>query len=221
MTDALIIRNGTVYDGTGSAPIRATVTVRGGRIVSVGPEPSHGAAVEIDASGMAVAPGFIDMHTHSDVSVLSDPDCVSAIGQGITSQIVGHCGFSAAPTDEVARRSLVAEEPVFGFPGGEGHPSGAWGWDTIGEYLDVVRHARPRTNIGTLVGHNTLRRLVVGSENRPPSQAELDRMCDLAAASLQEGALGVSTGLSYAPGLFAEIEELVALASVAARAGRR
>ena len=220
-TETLVIKNATVYDGTGYPPFAGAVAVRGDSIVGVGRRLDIDGARELDVSGLTVAPGIIDLHTHSDVSLLSDPDCVSAIRQGITTQVVGHCGFSAAPTNRSTRRSLVAEEPVFGFPPGDGFPSGEWGWDSIEDYLDVVRAAAPRTNVATLVGHNTLRRLVVGSDDHPVGAAQIDRMRGLVASALQQGALGFSTGLSYAPGLFAGIEEIAAVASVAGAHGRR
>lgn len=218
--ETVLIRGGVIYDGTGGEPFPGTVTIRGDRIVDVGRGESVEGADEIDATGMVVAPGIIDMHTHSDVSALSDPDCVSAIGQGITTQIVGHCGFSSAPTNDETRRSLVAEEPVFGFPrpGGE---HGPWGWDGVGAYLDAVRSAVPRTNIGTLVGHNTIRRSLLGPNDVEVTDREIDRIRAAAAAGIDEGALGVSTGLSYAPGVFAGASELVAFASAAGDAGKR
>jgi N-acyl-D-aspartate/D-glutamate deacylase len=191
-----------------------------GEIVTVGRETSSWDADRIDARDHIVAPGFIDMHTHSDVSVLSDPDCVSAIWQGITTQIVGHCGFSAAPTDDETRTTLQREEPVFGFPSRDGEAAD-WGWSTTADYLDAVTEASPKTNIGTMVGHNTLRRLVMGSEDRPPTADELATMAQLARSSLEQGALGVSTGLSYPPGLYAHSDEISSLAREASRAGRR
>jgi N-acyl-D-amino-acid deacylase len=219
-SETVLIRGGVIYDGTGREPFSGTVTIRGDRIVGVGRDESVDGADEIDATGMVVAPGIIDMHTHSDVSVLSDPDCVSAIGQGITTQIVGHCGFSAAPTSEATRQSLVAEEPVFGFPRPRGE-SGPWGWDGIGAYLEAVRTAMPRTNVGTLVGHNTVRRMMLGPNDVEVTDREIERIRAAAVAGISEGALGVSTGLSYAPGMFAGPSELVAFASAAGEVGKR
>lgn len=218
--ETVLIHGGVIYDGTGGEPFSGTVTIRGDRIVGVGRRESVDGAQEIDVAGMAIAPGIIDMHTHSDVSVLSDPDCVSAVGQGITTQIVGHCGFSAAPTNESTRRSLVAEEPVFGFPRPDGQER-PWGWEGIGAYLDAVRTAVPRTNIGTLVGHNTIRRTRLGPDDVEVTAHEIDRIRAATATGIDEGALGVSTGLSYAPGVFAGASELAAFASAAGQAGKR
>lgn len=209
-----------MYDGTGAAPFRGSIAIRDGRIVATGEslDWSNGAAVDLD--GLAIAPGIVDLHTHSDVAALSSPDCVSAIGQAITTQVVGHCGFSAAPTDEHTRRTLVAEEPVFGFP----HPGGdaeLWGWTDVASYLDAVDATRPATNIATLVGHNTIRRLVAGSSAGHLDAEAVGRMVRHVELALEQGAAGFSTGLSYAPGMFAPIEELAELAAAAGRAGRR
>jgi N-acyl-D-amino-acid deacylase len=172
------------------------------------------ATEDIDATGLAVMPGIVDLHTHSDVSLISDPGCVSAIAQGITTQLVGLCGFSAAPVSEASLQSMIEEEPIFAFP--DVH----WSWSTIGGYRDALNRLAPATNIATLVGHNTLRRFVMGGAKGPPTAAELDRMGALLREGLREGAHGFSTGLSYAPGLFAELAELVTLTRVAAEEGK-
>jgi N-acyl-D-aspartate/D-glutamate deacylase len=210
----VVIRGATVYDGTGGPPIGGDVAVDGGRIVSVGALMPEGAAASvIEASGLAVAPGFIDLHTHSDVSMLSEPGCISAIEQGVTTQAVGLCGFSAAPVSEATLAAMIEEEPVFAFP------DVAWNWDSIAGWRSAVEDARPATNVTTFVGHNTLRRYVVGTANRPPTAEELATMGELVRRAIDEGARGFTTGLSYAPGLFAAIDELAALAMVAAQRG--
>jgi N-acyl-D-amino-acid deacylase len=167
----------------------------------------------VDATGRVVAPGIVDLHTHSDVSNLSEPHAISAIEQGVTTQVVGLCGFSAAPVVDATIATMVDEEPVFGFPGVD------WSWRTMRDYLATVDRVGIATNTVTLVGHNTVRRLVMGGEQRVPSDAELRRMRDLIREAIAEGARGFSTGLSYAPGTFASTDELVALASVAAETG--
>lgn len=207
----VILRNAQLYDGSGGAPIHGDLAIHGDRIVSVGaPLPDSTSADVVDVAGLAVAPGFIDLHTHSDVSLLSEPGCLSAIEQGITTQAVGLCGFSAAPLSAESLRGMIDEEPVFAFPGVD------WNWTTIGGYREAVADARPATNVTTFVGHNTLRRFVVGGANRPPTPAELERMRSLVREAIDQGARGFTTGLSYAPGLFADVDELAALASVAA-----
>lgn len=210
----LVLRGGRIYDGSGGPSIDGDLAVMDGRIVSVGVlVPDDAAREVIDVSGRVIAPGFIDLHTHSDVSVLSDPGCLSAIEQGVTTQAVGLCGFSAGPLSSESLEGMIDEEPVFAFPGV------AWDWTSIGGYREAVARARPATNITTFVGHNTLRRLVVGTADRPPSRAELDRMCALVREAIDEGARGFTTGLSYAPGTFAAVDELAALAGVAAERG--
>jgi N-acyl-D-amino-acid deacylase len=211
----LVIRNATRYDGSGGPPSHGDIGIDDGRIVAVDGTIADGAGrEEIDVGGLAVAPGFIDLHTHSDVSLLSEPGCISAIEQGVTTQAVGLCGFSAGPVGPESLASLVEEEPVFAFPGVD------WDWTTIGGYGEAVERARPATNVATFVGHNSLRRFVVGSAARLPTTAELARMIELIDDAIDQGARGFTTGLSYAPGLFADLDELTALAGAAAKRGR-
>jgi N-acyl-D-aspartate/D-glutamate deacylase len=214
MVDVVIV-GGTVVDGTGAAGYPATVVVSDGRLrLERGDVGRPEGADVVDASGRVVSPGFVDLHTHSDVSNLSDPGAISAIEQGVTTQVVGLCGFSAGPVSDATIATMVDEEPVFGFPGVD------WSWRSVGEYLAAVDRVGIATNTVTLVGHNTLRRLVMGGEQRAPSDDELRRMQDLMRAAFDDGARGFSTGLSYAPGTFASTDELVALAGVAAQAGK-
>jgi len=213
MVDVLIV-NGTVVDGTGAPGFPATVIVEEGRLRVVrGPVPAADGAEVVDASGRIVAPGVVDLHTHSDVSNLSEPHAISAIEQGVTTQIVGLCGFSAGPITDESLVGMTDEEPVFGFP------DVSWEWRSIGGYLDTVNRVGIATNTVTLVGHSTLRRSVMGSAQRGPTAAELQRMKDLLREGMREGARGFSTGLSYAPGTFATIEELTELTRVAAEEG--
>lgn len=210
----VVLRGGHVYDGSGGEPVRGDLAITEGTILSVGaPIPDGSARQVIDVAGRAIAPGFIDLHTHSDVSALSDPGCLSAIEQGVTTQAVGLCGFSAGPLSAESLAGMIDEEPVFAFPDVD------WDWTTIGGYRDAIARARPATNITTFVGHNTLRRFVIGTADRPPTAADLDRMCGLVGDAIDEGARGFTTGLSYAPGMFASLDELVALAEVTARRG--
>ncbi len=212
---SVVIRNARLYDGTGTSPSIADIAVDGDRIAAVGTSLPITENVEVvDAAGLSIMPGIIDLHTHSDVSLVSDPGCVSAIAQGVTSQLVGLCGFSAAPVSGGTLRTMIDEEPIFAFPDVE------WSWSTIAGYLEAIDRLEPATNVSTLVGHNTLRRFVMGGANAAPTSAQLEQMRTLLREGLREGARGFSTGLSYAPGLFANLDELVALARVAAEEGK-
>lgn len=214
----LLLTGTCIHDGTGGPAICGGVLVDGTRIREVfrGGIPDDVRADEhLDVAGHVICPGFVDLHTHSDVSVLSEPGCVSAIAQGITTQLVGHCGFSAAPVTATTIADMAREEPVFGFPGV------VWDWTDMDGYLAALRARRPATNILSLVGHNTVRRLVIGGAARPADGGERRIMAAYVAAALDAGAAGLSTGLSYAPGLYADETELHALARVAQSRGRR
>ena len=208
------LRSKRILDGTGVPAFEGAVGVEGDRIVAV----ERGGALPVDAEvvdvgDLAVVPGFVDLHTHSDVSLLSDAGCVSAIVQGITTQVVGLCGFSAGPISAETRDRMVDEEPVFGFPGV------AWDWDDIAGYLAAVDAARPATDVLTLVGHNTIRRLVMSGQGEPAGRQQREAIAGHIEDAVAQGAMGFSTGLSYTPGLFADEAELIALTATAARLG--
>ena len=214
MSDVFIV-NGTVVDGTGSPEFAATVVVVDGRLrVERGTVTPPAGAEVVDARDRVIAPGIVDLHTHSDVSNLSEPHAISAIEQGVTTQVVGLCGFSAGPVTPETVATMIDEEPVFGFP------DVAWDWTSIGEYLAAVDRCHVATNTVTLVGHNTVRRLVMGGDKRAPSDVEMRRMQTLLREAFDQGARGFSTGLSYAPGTFATTDELVALVTIAGAAGK-
>ncbi len=211
----LLIVNGRVIDGTGTPGRRADVAVTGGRIVSV-TEPqaeSHPASSGqacgiqvIDATGLVVAPGFIDMHTHSDLSLLLNPRAESKIRQGVTTEVIGMCGFSPAPAPGPRAEAIRA---IFGVWGREVD----WNWHTFGEYVDALRGKPASVNIVPVVGQGVIRAGIVGEENRRPSEPELERMRHAVSRALDEGAFGISSGLYYAPSMFADTEEITALAS--------
>ncbi len=198
----LIFKNGSVYDGTGSPPYSAEVAVAGDEIVAVGR--LDGESVKtIDATGLAVTPGFIDLHTHSDASFLHDPTAQSKVRQGVTLELAGNCGSSfCAPVIGKAREQLEARL-------GRGPEAQRLGWTSFGEYLDAVEAARPPLNLACQVGHGTIRACIVGLDARAPSPDEQDRMQELVVECLDAGAMGFSTGLFYDPGNYARLEEVI------------
>jgi N-acyl-D-amino-acid deacylase len=202
----LLILNGTLLDGTGAPPRLADIAIVGNRIDAIGQLSGLSAQRRIDATGALVCPGFIDAHSHSDAFILVDPRAVSKISQGITTEICGNCGSSAAP--RTPQNRLPSDWESQTFPGT---------WQSVAEYRRLLDQVQPAVNILLLAGHNTLRAGLVGYENRPATPDELrtlERHLDVA---LAEGAGGFSTGLIYPPGLFAPADEIQFLASVATR----
>ncbi len=208
----LLIRGGTVIDGTGAPAARADVAVRGERIAALGDARGPAGRV-IEAEGLAVAPGFIDVHSHDDAAVIANPSVDFKVMQGVTTDIVGNCGAGLAPAGEVFQTLLQAGiSNVLG-------PLPDIEWRTFGEYMDAVEAARPALNVACLVPHGVLRFGALGLEGRTPERYELATMREHAREAMAEGALGLSTGLIYPPGAFAETPELIDLAKVAAEAG--
>ncbi|MHB9755706.1 N-acyl-D-amino-acid deacylase family protein [Streptomyces sp. BYX5S] len=198
----VLITGGTVLDGTGAAPVRADVAVRGGRIVRVGErEPDASAATVLDATGLTVTPGFIDLHSHADFSVRAQPDAEACLRQGVTTLVTGNCGLSPFP-------QAAGEE---GGAAGPGTLAGAQ-WRDLDAFAAAVDAARPALNVAPLVGHGALRTAVMGEDRAPAGPAELDAMRALLATAAEQGVFGMSTGLIYAPGSFADTDEIVALA---------
>ncbi len=213
MAWSLLIRHGTVVDGSGAPGYPADVAVEGDAVAAVGPGLGGEAGRTIDASGLLVAPGFIDMHSHSDLFYLACPAAESKLRQGVTTEVVGMCSFSPAPVHP-ARKALAA-----GWIGEIGNRM-AIEWESFGQYLDRLRQAGPSINIAHFVGHGALRLAAMGSDDRPPSPDEQRQMERLLAEALEAGAFGFSTGLVYPPSVFAATAELAALArSMAHRGG--
>jgi N-acyl-D-amino-acid deacylase len=181
----LLIRNGTVVDGSGRPGFRADVAVHDGKIVRIGDLRDAAARRTIDAAGLVVAPGFIDVHTHAD-DLARLPWAENFLRMGVTTIVAGNCGSS--PVD-------------------------------IGKELDEIRKARPSINFATLIGHGSVREAVMGKEQRASTPAELEKMKAMVAQAMADGAVGLSTGLQYVPGSYAEPGEIVELARVACRAG--
>jgi N-acyl-D-amino-acid deacylase len=178
----VLIRGGTVLDGSGRHGFAADVGIRGDRVVAVEPLPQAQAHAVIDATGLTVAPGFIDIHTHSDFTLLVDGRADSAVCQGVTTEVVGQCGFSAAPLGEPPDPSQMLGHLEAGV---------ALDWRSFGGYLDRLQAAGPAVNVAALVGHGALVR--AAGDGGPA------RMEALAEAAFDEGAWGLSTGLEYWP----------------------
>jgi N-acyl-D-aspartate/D-glutamate deacylase len=210
----LLIRGALVIDGTGSEGFAGDAAVAGGRFVAVAPRLEGGAARVIDAAGLALSPGFIDIHCHSDRYHIEAPAGEIKLRQGVTLEVVGNCGASLAPL--AAER---AQEAVDFAVGGPGRFKGPVDWLGYGQYAAKVAAGRPVVNVMGLVGHGSLRIAAMGFAARPATPAELARMEGLLDEALADGAAGLSSGLYYAPGLFATTEEVVALCRVAARRG--
>jgi N-acyl-D-amino-acid deacylase len=206
----LLIRGGTVIDGTGNPPFRADVAVAEGRIVALGHRLGD-ARHTIDAADLFVTPGFVDMHTHSDGPLLTHPEHEGKLAQGVTLEVLGHDGLAYAPAPDDLRTEIVSMLREWNGPGTEG-----LGWPTMREYLAAMDAATPAVNVAVLAPHGNLRLAAMGMEDRRPTDSELARMCTDLAACLDAGAVGLSTGLQYVPAAYADDDELVALCEVTA-----
>src|SRR6185436_15143135 len=181
----MIVAGGRVIDGTGRAATTADVAIKDGRIAAIGRIPRSQAEQVVEAAGLVVAPGFIDVHTHAD-DLAARPAAANFVLMGVTTIVAGNCGSSALD---------------------------------VGASLLALRESPAAINFATLVGHNTVRAAVMGTENRPPRAAELARMKSLVWKAMADGAIGFSTGLQYVPGTYAQAPEIIDLARVSANAG--
>lgn len=215
MTERILLENGRIVDGTGAPWRHGSVLVEDGRIAAVGTDIGEGADVTVDVDGDVVSPGFIDIHTHSDFTLPANREAHSKVRQGVTFEVVGNCGSSAAPREGDAveqidswfERNGVADE-VAGDP-----------WTTMGEYLDYLAADGVSLNVASLVGHGTVRAAAMGYADRAPDDEELERMREYVASAMEAGAVGLSSGLFYPPGAYADVDEVAALAEVAADYG--
>lgn len=206
----LIIRGATVIDGSGADGAAVDVGVEGDRIALIAPNIDAESAEALDATGLVLAPGFIDVHSHDDFHVLIEPEVRHNILQGITTAIVGNCGFGAAGSAAGKLQMKAINEPSAELAD----------WTGYGEYLDEVDKTSPALNVAALIGHHTARREAMGGvENRPPTDTELAAMLANVTEGMEAGAVGMSTGLVYEPGRYATTEEVVALAEVVGRHG--
>ncbi|MCL0089087.1 D-aminoacylase [Dehalococcoidia bacterium] len=209
----IIIKGGQVVNGSGASPFRADVGIKDGRIKAVGRlDADAPAAEEIDATGLIVAPGFIDVHSHSDFTLLVNPRAESKVRQGVTTEVIGNCGSSAAPVKE-ERLDLLKEQVDLDSMELE------WDWLTMAEYLARLRKQGTALNVVPLIGHGTIRAAVMGFDDRAPTATELGSMKGLIEQAMRDGAWGISTGLIYAPSFYADTEELIELSKVAAGYG--
>jgi len=208
----IILRGGTILDGTGGAPIAGDIGVRDGKIAFVGPTPLGAAAThELDATGCFVSPGFIDIHTHSDISVLYTPGMDSSLAQGVTTEVVGNCGFSLGLTgvsDDFALERRMLERAELKLD-----------WTDFQGFFQRIEDNGVAINLASLAGHGTLRKRAMGLADRAPDAAEMATMQRDLQSALEQGAIGLSSGLEYIPGMYGDVAELTALAKVAGAAG--
>lgn len=204
----ILIRHGTVYDGSGAAGVQADVGIRGDRIAAVGELGKARAKREIDAAGLAVAPGFINMLSHSEETLLADPRSQGEIRQGVTLEVFGE--FSMGPVSAASRAEMRERQGDIRYD---------VDWDTLGGYLDMLQRRGIAPNVASFVAAPTVRETVMGQVSRAPTAEELARMQALVSTAMDEGALGLTTALIYAPAVFSSTEELIALARPAAAKG--
>lgn len=200
----VVIRNGTLYDGSGNPPAVADIAIRDGKIAAIGvPADVHG-VTEIDATGLAVAPGFINMLSWANESLVEDGKSESDIRQGVTLEIMGE-GESMGPVNEKMKKELLERQTDIKYP---------LEWSTLDEYLRFLERRGISTNVASFVGAATIREYVIGYENRAPTPDELEKMRTLVREAMEEGALGVGSALIYAPGFYAKTDELIELCKV-------
>jgi N-acyl-D-amino-acid deacylase len=205
----LIIRNGMIYDGNGAAPYKADIAINADTIAFIGDLSGAHSKLVIDANGKAVAPGFINMLSWANESLIQDGRSESDIRQGVTLEVMGE-GESMGPLTPAMKTQLEQAQTAVKYK---------VAWNTLGEYLGFLQQKGVSCNVASFVGATTVRRYVVGEDNRDPSPAELDSMRQLVQQAMQEGALGVGSSLIYPPAFFAKTDELVALCEEASRYG--
>ena len=213
----LIIRNGRIIDGTGNPYFTADIGIVGEEIAAIS---RIGDAMEadrvLDATGMIVSPGFIDTHSHDDVYILIDPQCSQKVRQGVTTDVIGNCGFSMAPLSDAHCNDFKAASAIMG---GNRMGDDFWNLRSFAQFVERLDAAKPGINVVPLVGHGTIRIAVIGFEDRAPSEYEMTEMKEMTEEAMQAGAFGLSTGLIYVPANYADTDEIIELARVAAKYG--
>ncbi len=204
----VVIRGGTIYDGSGGAPFVGDVAIAGDLIAAVAPHVEGRGATELDARGKAVSPGFVNMLAHPEESLLVDGRALSDLAQGVTLEVMGE--FSMGPLSPAMRRDMVKEQGDVRYP---------VTWTTLGGYLDVLSRRAIAPNVASFVGAGTVREAVLGADDVQPTAAQLERMRGLVRAAMEQGALGLTDMLIYTPATFAKTPELIALAKVSAACG--
>src|SRR5438270_8825832 len=203
----VVIKNGTVYDGTGSEGHKADVAIRGDRIVGVGDFQNSSATNVIDAHGLAVAPGFMNMLSWSTESLIQDGRSQSEIRQGVTTEIMGE-GESMGPVNDRVREDKIREQTDIHYE---------IKWSTLAEYLQYLEKRGVSCNVASFIGATTIREYVIGFEDKQPTPEQLDAMRELVRKEMEAGALGIGTSLIYSPAFYAKTEELIELCKVAAK----
>jgi N-acyl-D-amino-acid deacylase len=208
----IVLANGRILDGCGNPWFLGDLAIHGGRVAGIAPVGTLRGKQTIDIAGRFVAPGFIDIHTHSDLSILVNRRAESAVRQGVTTQVIGNCGMSPAPVN----KAYLTDMRQYWGPVSD-QLEVTWEWRTFNEYLKAIQYGGLAINIASLAGHAALRMAVMGLEARSPVPSELEQMKVLLAEAMEAGTFGLSTGLVYPPGCFASTDEIISLCEVVAR----
>jgi N-acyl-D-amino-acid deacylase len=206
----MLVTNGRIINGTGNPWFKGDIAIQNGKIVKIGKVSTSNSRKIIDAEKLIVAPGFIDIHSHSDIVWLERPTADEKVLQGVTTELIGQCGFSVAPIKEECKEEY--KQLVMGVLGNTGVE---WNWNTLAEYLALFEIQGIAVNIASSVGHGVIRFCTMGMDNRPPINEELEEMKQSVAKCFNDGAFAFSTGLIYPPLTFASTEEIIELCKVA------